>query len=148
MWVWSLGQKDPLEEGSATHSSILAWRIPWIEEPGGLQSIGSSVGHKWRDLACMHTLLYLRNTCLNQSQFISYISSRRFIASCLCSDLWFILRHFLYMMWGFLFIIFAHKYPVIPGLFLEKVFLSPLNCFCLKSFAHLCVDLFLYFTFF
>ena len=39
--VWSLGQKDPLEKGMATHSSILAWRIPWTEEPGGLQSIGS-----------------------------------------------------------------------------------------------------------
>ena len=34
--VWSLGQEDPLEKGLATHSSILAWRIPWAEEPGGL----------------------------------------------------------------------------------------------------------------
>ena len=40
-WVPSLGQEDPLEEGTATHSSILAWRIPWTEEPGGLQSMGS-----------------------------------------------------------------------------------------------------------
>ena len=40
-WVQSLGQQDPLEEGMATHSSILAWEIPWTEEPGGLQSIGS-----------------------------------------------------------------------------------------------------------
>ena len=37
-WVWSLGGEDPLEEGMATHSSILAWRIPWREEPGGLYS--------------------------------------------------------------------------------------------------------------
>ena len=37
----TLGEKDPLEEGMATHSSILAWRIPWTEEPGGLQSAGS-----------------------------------------------------------------------------------------------------------
>ena len=45
-WVQSLGQKDPLEKGMATHSSILAWRIPWTEEPGGLQSTGSQrVGH-------------------------------------------------------------------------------------------------------
>ena len=36
--IQSLGQEDPLEEGRATHSSILAWRIPWTEEPGGLQS--------------------------------------------------------------------------------------------------------------
>ena len=44
--VRSLGQEDPLEEGMATHSSILAWRIPWTEEAGGLQSIGlQRVGH-------------------------------------------------------------------------------------------------------
>jgi len=41
MWVPSLGGEDPLEEGTATHSSTLAWGIPWTEEPGGLQSIGS-----------------------------------------------------------------------------------------------------------
>ena len=45
-WVRSLDQEDPLEKEMATHSSILAWRIPWIEEPGGLQSVGSQrVGH-------------------------------------------------------------------------------------------------------
>ena len=44
--VRSLGQEEPLEEGVATHSSILAWRIPWTEEPGRLQSMGSHrVGH-------------------------------------------------------------------------------------------------------
>ena len=40
-WVPSLDQEDPLEKGMATHSSILAWEIPWTEEPGGLQSMGS-----------------------------------------------------------------------------------------------------------
>ena len=40
-WVRSLGREDPLEKEMATHSSILAWRIPWTEEPGGLQSTGS-----------------------------------------------------------------------------------------------------------
>ena len=48
MWetsVPSLGREDPLEEGMATHSSILAWRIPWTEEPGGPQSTGSQVRH-------------------------------------------------------------------------------------------------------
>ena len=62
MWVRSLGQEDPLEKGMATHSSILAWRIPWTEEPGGLQSIG----HKELDTteATQHyiwkvTLVYL-----------------------------------------------------------------------------------------
>ena len=44
--VRSLGQEDPLEEEMATHSSVLAWRIPWTEEPGGLRSMGSQrVGH-------------------------------------------------------------------------------------------------------
>ena len=47
-WVRSLGWEDPLEEGMATHSSILAWRIPWTEEPGGLQSVQLwRVGHDW-----------------------------------------------------------------------------------------------------
>ena len=41
IWVQSLGQEDPLEKGMATHSSILAWEIPWTEEHGGLQSTGS-----------------------------------------------------------------------------------------------------------
>ena len=40
-WVQSLGWEDPLEKGMATHSSILAWRIPWTGEPGGLQFMGS-----------------------------------------------------------------------------------------------------------
>ena len=45
-WVQSLGREDPLEKEMATHSSILAWRIPWAVEPGGLQSMGSQrVGH-------------------------------------------------------------------------------------------------------
>ena len=46
MWVRSLGEEDPLEEGMATHSNILAWRIPWTEEPSRLQSIElQSGGH-------------------------------------------------------------------------------------------------------
>ena len=47
-WVQSLFCEDPLEKGKATHSSTLAWRIPWTEEPGRLQSMGSQrVGHDW-----------------------------------------------------------------------------------------------------
>ena len=47
-WVQSLGREDPLEEGMATHSSILVWEIPWTKEPGGLQSMGSQrIGHDW-----------------------------------------------------------------------------------------------------
>ena len=45
MWVRSLGGEDPLEEKMAAHASILAWKIPWTEEPGGLQSTGLRVGH-------------------------------------------------------------------------------------------------------
>ena len=46
MWVQSLGREDPLEKEMATQCSILAWEIPWMEEPGGLQSIGlQTVGH-------------------------------------------------------------------------------------------------------
>ena len=46
--VWSLGREDPLEKEMATHSSTLAWRIPWTEEPSGLQSMESQrVGHDW-----------------------------------------------------------------------------------------------------
>ena len=58
--VQSLGWEDPLEKEMAIHSSILAWRIPWIEEPGGLQSMGSQrVRHNWVTLLYL-TLLYLR----------------------------------------------------------------------------------------
>ena len=55
MWVRSLGQEDLLEEGMATHSSTLPWRIPWTKEPGGLQAIGSHrFGHDWSDFAHPH----------------------------------------------------------------------------------------------
>ena len=51
--VWSLGQENPLEKGMATHSSILAWRIPWTEEPGRLHS---PWGHKESDMTEQLTL--------------------------------------------------------------------------------------------
>ena len=54
--VWSLGWEVPLKEGMATHSSIHAWRIPWTEEPGGLQAIGSHrVEHNWSNLSQQST---------------------------------------------------------------------------------------------
>ena len=59
-WVRSLGWEDPLEKETATHSSVLAWRIPWTEEPGGLQSVGSQrVGHDWVTLL-YYTILYYK----------------------------------------------------------------------------------------
>ena len=60
MWVQSLGQEDPLEKEIAAHSSILAWEIPWTEEPGGLQSIVlQRVRQDWSDLAHTHARLHL-----------------------------------------------------------------------------------------
>ena len=54
-------REDPLDEGMATHSSILAWEIPWTEEPGGLWFMGSQrVRHSWSDLACLQNFLWER----------------------------------------------------------------------------------------
>ena len=62
-WVWSLGREDPLEKEMATHSSILAWRISWTEEPGGLQSMGSQrVRHDWTTntpTCCTKDIVYM-----------------------------------------------------------------------------------------
>ena len=68
-WVRSLGQADPLEKEMATGSSTLAWKIPWTEEPGGLQSMGSqTVGH---DLATkQQRLLLFYWNALNEFCFI------------------------------------------------------------------------------
>ena len=66
MWVGFQGGEDPLEEGMATHSSILAWRIPWREEPGGLQSIGLQSWTRLKQCstyACMVLITYKILTC-------------------------------------------------------------------------------------
>ena len=75
MQVWSLGQEDPLEEGMATHSSILARSIQWTEESGGPQPIGlQRVRHNWSDLAHnmnnIITLLYIQG---NGTERLSYL---------------------------------------------------------------------------
>ena len=54
-WVQSLGQEDPLEKEMATHSSILAWKIPWTEEPGGLQFMGSQSRRRLSDFTFTFT---------------------------------------------------------------------------------------------
>ena len=59
-WVWSLGQEDPLEEEMATHSSILAWKTPWTEEPGGRQSLGLQRVRHDSDWAHSRTWAYKR----------------------------------------------------------------------------------------
>ena len=53
-WVPSLGQEDPLEKEMATHSSTLAWKIPWLEEPGGLQSMGSQRVGRLSNFTSLH----------------------------------------------------------------------------------------------
>ena len=78
-WVWSLGQEDTLEEDMATPSSILAWRIPWTKEPGGLQSMGSQrVSQDGSDLARTHQCVYINTythiyTCACMLNHLSYI---------------------------------------------------------------------------
>ena len=57
MWVGSLGWEDPLEEGVATDSSTLAWRIPWTEEPGGVQAMGSQSQIRLSDSTAQQTIL-------------------------------------------------------------------------------------------
>ena len=68
-WVQSLGQEGPLEKGMATHSSILAWRIPWTEKPGRLQSMGlQRVRHDW----ATNTFHFKKSWSLPISQISSY----------------------------------------------------------------------------
>ena len=80
--VWALGWEDPLEEGMATHSSILAWRIPWIEKPGGLQAIRSQrVRHNWSD---RHTNTHARThrrTMFKTKRNVSYMQARNLKSS-------------------------------------------------------------------
>ena len=78
VWVRSLGREDPLEEDVATHSSNLAWRIPWTEEPDRLQSMGSHrVGHNRSDLTCKACIIGQIST----SHFILKILLKFFIKS-------------------------------------------------------------------
>ena len=82
-WVHSPGQEDPLEMGMATHSSILAWRIPRTEEPGRLQSMGSQrVGHDW---ATKHTQEKIRILFLKDI-WKSVIKDFRGLYACLSSQ--------------------------------------------------------------
>ena len=65
--VQSLGQEDPLEKGMATHSSALAWRIPWTEEPGGLQSLGLQ---SWAGLSDFHFHFHFPELTLEGDLFV------------------------------------------------------------------------------
>ena len=72
IWAWSMSWEDPLKEGMATYSSILAWRVPWTDEPSGLQSIGlQKVGCDWSDWAC----ILEENTALLSSKNLQIINA-------------------------------------------------------------------------
>ena len=79
-----LVREDPLQEGMTTHSSILAWRITWTEEPGGLQSIGShSVGHDWSNLPRAYTGKFC--FCLHLANSLSLPTGSHFpVCVCAC----------------------------------------------------------------
>jgi len=86
MWVGSLGQEDPLEEGMATHSSFLAWRIPWTEDPGMLQSIGSKkVKHDWSHLTCSR---HARMSALWRLDFCLFCSLLLWLVAEVVSGTW------------------------------------------------------------
>ena len=73
-WVWSLGGEYPLEKEMVTHASILAWRIPWMEKPGRLQSMGSQrVRHDWA--TSLHFLCLVTNFILKPLNFVCYIQN-------------------------------------------------------------------------
>ena len=79
MWVQYLGQEDLLNEEMATHSSILAWEIPWREEPGGQQSMGLQESDMTEQLehACMHTCLDIAQGDL--SSYVFSLSDIKFL---------------------------------------------------------------------
>ena len=106
IWVRSLGREDSLEKEMATHSSILAWRIPWMEEPGKLHSMGlQGVGHDWAaslSLSFFQHLPYC-SLILESIRSASLVVALKIL--CLC--LWLILK--------FPFVFFSHIYYDVPG---------------------------------
>ena len=81
-WVQSLGSEDLLEGEMATHSSILAWRISWMEEPGGLQSMGSQrVRHNWVINSMTHILNSAQSINVTSMNYPIFISNKVF-SSC------------------------------------------------------------------
>ena len=87
MWVQSLGQENSLEEGMATHSSILAWRIPWTKEPGRLQSMGLQKSHTWMKRLSMHIHTAPRLSGLKPQIFILSHGSEFWLLSVICITL-------------------------------------------------------------
>ena len=82
-WVWSLDCEGPLEKEMATHSSIRAWRIPWTEEPGGLQSTGSQrVGYNWATNTHTQYSNCIINTSPSSIALLSHSTPKRINCSC------------------------------------------------------------------
>ena len=93
-WVRSLGWEDSLEKEMATHSSTIAWKIPWTEEPGRLQSMGSQrVGHNWVTSLSLFTLLSKQVTMLRVYSYFHNRYSKNAIHYIL------LMTHFLKMFW-------------------------------------------------
>ena len=80
MWVQSLGQEDPLKEGTTTHSSILAWRIPWAEEPGGLQSMWLQSQTQLKQLSTAQQ----SGVCVESCPLVSHGTEKPLQSSLLC----------------------------------------------------------------
>ena len=119
-WVRSLGWEDPLEKEMATHSSILAWRIPWMEEPGGLQFMGlQRVGHNWVT-SLTHSLTHSLNPF-----WVNFCEGYRVCVYFFCP----------------FFSFFLHVMPDFITWFVEKTLFSHLVYFCFFvtiSWLYLC----------
>ena len=108
-------ERSSLEEGMATHSSILAWRIPWAGEPGRLQSIGSQkAGHDWGDLACsMHYATYMQHTWHKHVlQRLVFIRPHKFPSKCWFSCIAQVLKCSIFITFQFK----IHNFPRTPSL--------------------------------
>ena len=82
-WVWSMAWEDPLVKGTATHSSILAWRISWTDEPGRLQSIvWQRVGHDWATFTFTHLFLRCSLPLTRCTYPLTFTKGNSFITIC------------------------------------------------------------------
>ena len=84
-WVWFLGREDPLEKEVATHFSILAWRIPWSEEPGRLQSMGSQESDMTEQLSTVRTHRHIHtHICMCVCIKCTSLDTRTYVCICVC----------------------------------------------------------------
>ena len=117
MWVPSLGWEDPLEEEMATHSSILSWKIPWAEEPGGLQSMGlQRIEHDWAEQSLPEGTS--SSTEVINSAPCSYPTLCSFVTIVTSTETIFAYVFFYYFLWSFkgrLCVIFAYRVSTLLG---------------------------------